>query len=104
MDSELRKAIVKELGLEALSPADQDSAIERIGAVVFQKVLMRAFEQLSDADRLELEKAVSDPSKPEVLFTFLQAKVPNFDQLIKEELANFKADAAEVMGQIQNPS
>lgn len=102
MDSELRKALVQELGLQALSEEEQNSAIERIGAVIFQNVLMRTYSTLPPETQTELEAIMADTTKPETLFAFLQTKVPDLDAMIKEEVIKFKAEATSVMEGIQS--
>ena len=48
--------------------------ITTIGKLIFQAVLMRTMENLSETDQDELEKIVDENSEPEKVFGFLKEK------------------------------
>lgn len=98
MNAQLKQAIINDLGLGALSLAEQDTAIERVGKLIFQSVLLRVSETLNETDQKALEKLLGEPaSDPSTLFTFLGEKAPNLNELVKEEVFRFKEEQRVVM-------
>lgn len=103
MDESIKIDLVRELGLDKLSPAEQEKALLGIGDSVFQSVLMRVVDTLSADGRRELEVVLEDPAKqnnPDALYAFLKGKVPELDSIVAEEIAAFKKDATDTMGGI----
>ncbi|MFH1192827.1 MAG: hypothetical protein V1656_00715, partial [Candidatus Jorgensenbacteria bacterium] len=91
MDLQLKQMIASDLGLGALSATEQDAAIERVGKIIFQSVLLRVSETLDETDQKALEKLLGEPaSDPSALFAFLGEKAPNLNEIVKEEVLRFK--------------
>lgn len=88
----IQKAIIESLGLVDLPSDEQEEFLESIGAVIYEGVLMRAAERLTDTERIELDILVDDNADPEKLFTFLESKIRDLPVIIKEEVVNYKKE------------
>ena len=67
---------------------------------IYQNIMTRALEIMSEADQDEFEKMLDAQSGPEEIFVFLKNKVSNFEEIIKEEAEKFKNKATGIMNQI----
>lgn len=92
MDPKLKETIVKQLGLENLSPDKQNEAIERIGKIIFQGTLMKILQTMNAEDQKELEQKLGAAKSEEDIMSFLKEKVPNLEMLVQEEAKRFKEE------------
>lgn len=87
----LNESILKELGIDKLPPEEQEQIILAIGKTIFESVLVRVIQLLDDQDLDEFEKLMTEnPNDQQALLSFLQAKVPDFNQIVAEEVSKFK--------------
>jgi hypothetical protein len=101
MDNILRQNIINILGINALPQEQQEEALIRIGNIIFQGVLARVLELMSESDRNEFEKLLAEKgSEPEVVLNFLRSRISNLDALVNEEVAGFKEESADFMKNI----
>jgi hypothetical protein len=94
-DTNTHAALVKALGIEALSPEDQEMALERSGALVYQAVITRALEEMDEPAVDAFEKLLEENPTPESVLAFFTEKIPNFEAMIAEEAKQF-ADLGKV--------
>jgi hypothetical protein len=102
MSNSLQQHIADALSLDSLSPEEQQEMLLRAGAVIYQNVLIRVLEVLSDTDQDEFEKLLDSSASQEELFGFLKLKVPGLETIVKEEAQKFKNKSSDIMGQIGN--
>ena len=99
MNETIKQRMIQSLGLGALPPAEQDEALNRVGRILFQAVLMRAAEDLEESKQEELSRLLgADQPDPQQLMAFLQTNVPDFETIMREEVARFKEESAKVVG------
>ncbi len=94
----LTQDISKELGLEGLSAEEQQKTLQKVGDIIFQRVMMRVIEELGEDAKSELDKLM-DVNKNDAgaMLDFLRSRLSNFDALVAEEVAGFKKETLEVM-------
>ncbi len=90
----IKKTIVDLFGLEAMPPEKAAEMVERLGKLVFQSVLVRVLPLLSEKDMTEYEKIVDSKEGGEKIFLFLSEKVPDLENIIKEEAEALRAELA----------
>ncbi len=89
----LSQDIVREWGLQSLPPEKQTEMADRIGRLMYQAVLVRALDILSDKEQTEFDLLLEeDSTTPNEVLAFLQSKIPTFEQLANEERNKLKAD------------
>jgi hypothetical protein len=89
----LSKDIVSEWGLGDLPPQDQIDMVDRIGRLIYQAILVRSLDILSEVEQEEFDLLLNeDTTTPEEVVLFLERKIPTFKILLKEEVAKLKAD------------
>ena len=92
--STIKENLVEMFELDKLPPEKALEMIDRLSKLVFQAVLVRALPLLSEEDFNEYERIIDTNEGGEVLFKFLGQKVPDFENMVKEETENLKKELA----------
>lgn len=93
MSNILSKDIVEEWGLVSLPTDKQKDIVDRIGKMIYQAVLVRALDILSEKEQVEFDLLLDeDTSTPQDVLAFLHSKIPTFNQLVLEERNKLKND------------
>lgn len=100
MFNEINKNIVLTLGINSLPVEQQKEAMERLGSLVYQEVMLRVVDILTDEEKDELEKIIEKNADPEEMFGFLSLKISNLDQIVKEESEKLRTEATEIIGDL----
>lgn len=94
----LQENIIKNLGLDSLPEKEQEEALQSIGRIIFQSVLIRVMEELDDKGKDEFEKILSEkPNDESAILGFLQTKIPNLDEIVNNEVSKFKQESVDFM-------
>ncbi|MDQ5954130.1 MAG: hypothetical protein QG583_58 [Patescibacteria group bacterium] len=92
--STIKENLVEMFELDKLPPEKALEMINRLSKLVFQAVLVRTLPLLSEEDFNEYERIIDANEGGEVLFKFLGQKVPDFENMVKEETENLKKELA----------
>lgn len=96
----LLQKIGEEFGLSTLSPEKQTELLTRIGGVIYQSVLMRALDQMTEDEQDAFDTLLEKNIEPEEIFSFLKEKVPTIETIIKEESDAFKKEMVDTMSKV----
>lgn len=89
----LPKETVVEWGLQNLPEEKQVEMVDRIGRFIYQAVLVRALDILSDKEQEEFDVLFEkDSTTPEDVLRFLASKIPTLEALVAEEREKLKDD------------
>lgn len=100
MDKYLKANLITGLGIDKLPPEKQADLLLKIGETIFQAVITRVIEELSDEDRTAFDLLLDERKEKDdddAIFTFLQSKLPHLDQIVNEEIAEFKKESIETI-------
>lgn len=93
MKNILSTDIIKEWGLQSLDDAKQVEIVERIGKIMYQALLVRSLDILSEKEQEEFDVLLDqDETTPDDVLSFLQKKIPDFEKMVLEERKSLKAD------------
>lgn len=93
MNNLLSKDVVRDWGLQALPEKKQAEMVERIGRILYQAILVRSLDILSEKEQEDLDVILDkDATTPDVVLAFLKSKIPTFEMLLREEKDNLKAE------------
>ncbi|MES3005100.1 MAG: DUF5663 domain-containing protein [Patescibacteria group bacterium] len=93
MTNTLSKDIINEWGLGALPEEKQLDVVERLGRMLYQAILVRALDILSEKEQVEFDLVLDeDTTTPEDVLSFLKSKIPTFDNLVSDEKQNLKRE------------
>jgi len=81
--------------LDRMPPEKAVEMLDRLANLVFQAVLVRVLPTLSEEDLAEYERIVDSKEEGgDVLMIFLSKKVPEFNDIVKEEAENLRLELA----------
>lgn len=100
MDSILSKNIIDILGIGALSEEKQEKIFLEVGQIIFQGVLIRVIDSLGDEDKDQLSMMLNKNKSADDVAGFLQQKIPDFENILQEEIIKFKNDSLDLMGDL----
>ena len=100
MFNKINDNIIKILGIDTLPQDQQKDAMEKLGGIVYQEVMLRVLDIMSDEDKDEFEKLIETNPDPETMFTYLAQKVPNIGDIASEEAEKLRKESADIMSQI----
>ncbi len=93
MNDTLSKDVVKEWGLQSRPKEKQEEMVERIGRMIYQAILVRSLDILSEKEQNEFDDLLdNNTTTPQDVVTFLKSKIPTFDKLVEEEKMALKRD------------
>ncbi|PIR71538.1 MAG: hypothetical protein CO145_02430 [Candidatus Nealsonbacteria bacterium CG_4_9_14_3_um_filter_37_13] len=98
----LHQNIIKELDIDALPEKEQEEALLRVGKIIFQSVLIRVMEKLNSEEKDQFTKLLTEkPDDEKAILDFLKSKIPNFNEIVNEEVAGFKKESLDFMKRIK---
>lgn len=93
MHNILSKDMVAEWGLQNLPEIKQVEMVDRIGRLLYQAILVRSLDILSEKEQTEFDLLLDeDTTTPQDVLKFLATKIPTFEQMRQEEVAKLKED------------
>jgi hypothetical protein len=93
MDNMISKDMVGEWGLQNLPPEKQAEMVERIGKMMYQMILDRALDILTDEEQKDFDVLLDkEGTTPENILQFLASKISTFEQIVTEERLKLKKD------------
>jgi hypothetical protein len=91
--TEKRDQMIREWGLQDLSPEEQDSTIEKIGEVLYQSIIIRASALMDEAAHAKLDAFTAEKgdilNATEVL-EWMRINVNGFETIAAEESAKLR--------------
>ncbi len=95
MKNLISQDLLQELQFDKIPQDQQAATLEKIGALLFQSVVLRATDTLSDEKKDEFVQVLDahKESDSDVVYEFLETNVPNLDEIVEEELLRFKAES-----------
>jgi len=100
MLNKIQNNIIETLGINKLPIEDQKEAMEKLGGIVYEETILKALEIMEEKDQEEFAKLVEKNPDPEIILTFLNEKIPNLEEIIKEEAEKLRNESSEIMSQI----
>ena len=85
--------LVKELGLDSLPQEKKELLINQMMEVVESRINLEVLSILTEDEKEELDTVLDSNAD---MVAFLRSKIPNFDLLVAETIANFKKEVVEM--------
>lgn len=86
--------LLAEIGLDKLPVEEQSAILSEMGDALMSAIMVRIVPILDDAAKQELDTLLSGELEPSKLQTFLSEKIPNFQDILDEEVNTFRTEAA----------
>ena len=84
----LDENIIHLLGLESLPDEEKGELVQKMSEVVQKNFMLRIMELLKSEDASKMAELEKRPI--EEIFAFIAEKVPNYEELLKEEVMKLK--------------
>jgi len=88
-----KETLIKKLGLENLSEEEKLKVLEETSDIVFDRVLIRLMNELSEEEANEFNNLLENEKEDEVA-KVLYAKFPNINDIFDEEIEKVKEELA----------
>jgi hypothetical protein len=85
----LGENIIALLGLESLPDTEKLQMLEKMSLLVQKRVLLRVMDVLQDEDA---DKMAVLEQNPQEMMAFIAERVPNFQEIVDEEVLKLKAE------------
>ncbi|OGZ35878.1 MAG: hypothetical protein A3A94_01255 [Candidatus Portnoybacteria bacterium RIFCSPLOWO2_01_FULL_43_11] len=101
MTKSIEDNLISQLGLDDLPQEKKIELIMKWGNLVQKDIIMRILRELPEKDKKELDELLAEKGENmEDIYKFLENKMPNLDDLVREEIEKFreeiKADAKQL--------
>ena len=91
MDENFKKKIAEDFGLSQMDAEEQEKYIEKIGNMLFESVIERSLAIMDDSATTDFEALIAEVgSDYQKVISFLQTRVPNFQEIVSDELSRLK--------------
>ena len=95
MDTNFKTKISDDFGLGKLKPEDQEKMIERIGNMLFEAVVERSIDEMTEETLENFENFMGSVGKDyDKVIAFLSQHVPGFQTIVSDEMARLKRATA----------
>jgi hypothetical protein len=94
--TQIEKSLVEEMGLSGLPEEKQKKLIDKMFEVLLKRIFVETNLKLSEADRKTFGEMINKGTAPEEMEKFLQEKIPNFNEILKNILGNFKDEMLKI--------
>ncbi len=99
---EVTKKIIEVFNLSNLPEEQRQETVSRIGGIIFKNVLVRILPLFNKEELDEYDRLVDSNVEPDDLFDFFFDKVPDFLNIVLEEVELFKNEAVEISKQMKS--
>lgn len=82
--------LLEELGVEKWPQEEREAFLESFADVIHMKIVGRLIDTMNPEQQEELDKLLSQNPSDVVLANSLLKIVPNFEELVQEEIAHYK--------------
>lgn len=94
------QGILEELGLKDLSQERRQELLDKMAALIQNRVLLRILRSLSPGDKKELDSII-ETNDMEKVHKFLINRVPGIDDITDEEVEKFKGEIKEQLADLK---
>jgi hypothetical protein len=98
MANAVNQSLIKELGIDNLPAEEQAEVLMGISRVIYQNITLRVLDELKEEDKDEFDAFLEkNPDDQEAIYEFLKSKIPNLDEIAKEEVEKFQKDSLNIV-------
>ncbi len=95
MEQDNRQQMIEQWGLGQFSPEEQDEFIDKIGQALYQSLVLRAADEMSEEEQTALDTFLAekgDQADVATVLEYLSSHMTGFDQMLVEETAKLKKE------------
>ena len=92
--------LLEELGLQGLPSDTQARLLTQMTESLLKRITLEVLEKLSPEERQEFE-SIRETADFEKVTEYLRGKIPDFDAMVREKVAEFKEEMKETIEALQ---
>jgi len=81
-----------ELGLSGASQEKKEELLVKMTEVLLKRIFIEVMEKLPEPDQNEYAKIIEDKAEPDKVEAFLKEKLPNYEEMVKKVIEDFKEE------------
>ena len=89
---QLRAELIAAFHLEGLPKDKQNELLDKMTVAVMKRIFLETMEKLGEAGAEEYEKLMETDPEPKQVEDFLMAKIPNYQAMVEQIIADFKVE------------
>lgn len=90
--AKMQEDILKDLGLEGLSPEMQNGILEKIGELIIKRMFLAVMDKLNAKETDEFNKMTEEGKTPEEIEAFLREKISGYDEMLEKIAVEVKEE------------
>lgn len=91
-DQGIQNDFLDELGLANVSQEKKEALLVKMTEVLLKRIFIETMEKLPEPDQDDYAKIIEDGSSPDRVEAFLKEKIPNYEEMVKKVIEDFKAE------------
>jgi hypothetical protein len=92
MDDQNQKIFMDELGLSGISREKQEELLVKMTEVLLKRIFIETMEKLPETDQNQYAEIIENKAAPDQVEAFLKEKIPNYDEIVKKVVEDFKEE------------
>lgn len=93
MAKAINQNIIEALGLDKLPAEEQAEILMDMSRIVYQNIMLRVINEIKEEDKDEVDAFLEkNADNQEAVYEFFKSKVPNIDEIAKEEVEKLQKD------------
>ncbi len=89
--------IVRELGLESLPQEKKEEMLAKIGELLMKQIFLETMDRLGEEGATEYERLMESNPEQSAIESFLNEKIPGYNELIAKIVEDFKKEMKEAI-------
>lgn len=89
---EIKADFLDELGLSGVSQEKKEELLVKMTEVLLKRIFIEVMEKLPEPDQNEYARIIEDKAEPDKVEAFLKEKLPNYEEMVKNVIEDFKKE------------
>lgn len=87
--------LFEELGMQTLTPVQRTQFLDAFGRVIHERVMLKLMDVMTPEQKQDFDTFLAGKPGDDATAEYLQSHVPNLDDIVHEEVAEYKRYLAE---------
>ncbi len=94
-----RENLIKELELEKMPAERQEEIISQMDEIILKEMFLKVLERLDSISQTHFKKMLEEERTPEEIRSFLEIKIPDYEEMMKKIIISLKDDINKISKQ-----
>ncbi|HRZ95374.1 MAG TPA: DUF5663 domain-containing protein [Candidatus Moranbacteria bacterium] len=89
---EIKSDFLDELGLAGVSQEKKEELLVKMTEVLLKRIFIEVMEKLPESDQNEYARIIEGEAEPDKVEAFLKERLPNYEEMVKNVIDDFKEE------------